>query len=542
MQEKLPAEAGILEKDEDNKQTMKKIPIGKKGNILPGKAHNKKQAAVLGIFTVALAAGSLSCIKGIGQAYYNVSFNGTAVGAVKKGTDIDQALLDGRRMAAAETEDVIYAAMDCTLEETRKPFVSFLNEKELSEALAGQIAAASSEYKSAYVIRMGAHMVVVKDIEAVGQVLDKVRAGFDKDGSFQVEFTGNAAAGNESFSAELISRADVEKTADLHDISTVGCTAGASQFLNQVDLTPEQDEGYTTGLIDMEYVQQIEITPCAASADEILSAEDAIEEVTKEQEANKIYTVKDGDCLSVIAQNCKTSVDSIMKLNGLEDESAFIVPGDELIVAVPEAWLSVRTKEGIVYEEAYEAEPEIIENDSWYTTQEVVRQEAATGYREANAIVTYENGTETDREIIQESIITAAVPAIIEKGTKIPPTYRKPIDGGVFTSGFKVRWGRMHKGVDWSTPIGTPVYASSGGTVAVAGSLNGYGNCVYINHPDGRQTRYGHLSEILVSPGQSVSQGTLIAKSGNTGRSTGPHVHFEILINGTQVNPFDYMN
>lgn len=521
---------------------MKKIPSDKIGNILPGKAHNKKQAAALGIFTAVLAVGAMSGITGIGQAYYHVSFNGVSIGAVKKSTDIGQALLDGRRMAAAETDDVIYAAMDCILEETRKPFVSFLNEEELAEKLSGQIKAASAEYKSAYVIRMGAHMVVVEDIEAVGQVLDKVRGDFDKDGSFQVEFTGNASAGNESFSAELIPQADVENAAELHDISTVGCTAGASRLLNQVDLTPKEEEGYTTGLIDMEYVQQVEITPCAASADEILSAEDAIEEVTKEQESNKIYTVKDGDCLSVIAQNCKTSVDSILQLNGLEDESAFIVPGDELIVAVPEAWLSVRTKEGVIYKEEYEAEPEIIENDSWYTTQEVVRQEAAVGYREANAVVTYENGTETDREVIQETIITEAVPAIIEKGTKIPPTYRKPIDGGVFTSGFKVRWGRMHKGVDWSTPIGTPVYASSAGVVAVAGSLNGYGNCIYINHPDGRQTRYGHLSEILVSPGQSVSQGTLIAKSGNTGRSTGPHVHFEILINGTQVNPFDYMN
>ena len=65
---------------------------------------------------------------------------------------------------------------------------------------------------------------------------------------------------------------------------------------------------------------------------------------------------------------------------------------------------------------------------------------------------------------------------------------------------------------------------------------------VYINHDDGRQTRYGHLSKILVKTGQRVNQGDKIALSGNTGRSTGPHVHFEILINGSQVNPLDYMN
>ena len=84
--------------------------------------------------------------------------------------------------------------------------------------------------------------------------------------------------------------------------------------------------------------------------------------------------------------------------------------------------------------------------------------------------------------------------------------------------------------------------ASSAGTVSKAGWGRGYGYVVYIDHADGRQTRYGHLSKVLVSVGQKVSQGDKIALSGNTGVSTGPHVHFEILINGTQVNPMDYLN
>ena len=84
--------------------------------------------------------------------------------------------------------------------------------------------------------------------------------------------------------------------------------------------------------------------------------------------------------------------------------------------------------------------------------------------------------------------------------------------------------------------------ASSAGTVARAGWATGYGYVIYINHTDGRQTRYGHLSKVLVKVGQTVQQGTKIALSGNTGRSTGPHIHFEILINGTQVNPLDYLD
>ena len=100
----------------------------------------------------------------------------------------------------------------------------------------------------------------------------------------------------------------------------------------------------------------------------------------------------------------------------------------------------------------------------------------------------------------------------------------------------------MHKGVDWACPTGTIVFASSDGVVEYAGWGNGYGNTILISHPDGRKTRVGHLSKILVSEGQSVTQGQTIGLSGSTGRSTGPHVHFEIYINGIQVNPLDYIS
>ena len=133
--------------------------------------------------------------------------------------------------------------------------------------------------------------------------------------------------------------------------------------------------------------------------------------------------------------------------------------------------------------------------------------------------------------------MTEPVPEIIERGTQTPPTYIKPLSGGRFSSGFKWRWGRQHKGIDWATPVGTSIFASCGGTVTQAGWFSSYGNCVTIRHPDGNQTRYAHLSRVLVSVGESVEQGERIALSGNTGRSTGPHLHFEIIVNGSQVDP-----
>jgi murein DD-endopeptidase MepM/ murein hydrolase activator NlpD len=112
---------------------------------------------------------------------------------------------------------------------------------------------------------------------------------------------------------------------------------------------------------------------------------------------------------------------------------------------------------------------------------------------------------------------------------------------GVLTSGFGWRWGRMHEGVDLAVSSGTPVVAAAGGTVIVAGWMGGYGNLVVVDHGNGISTAYGHNTSVTVGVGQSVAQGQLIAYSGNTGHSTGPHVHFEVRINGSPVDPMGYL-
>jgi murein DD-endopeptidase MepM/ murein hydrolase activator NlpD len=222
--------------------------------------------------------------------------------------------------------------------------------------------------------------------------------------------------------------------------------------------------------------------------------------------------------------------------------------GDKLIITVPEPELSVERMEQNYYEEIYDADVIYVDNDSWYTTQTKILQQPSAGFRRVVADVSYLNDREVTRDILKEEVVMEAVPKIVERGTKIPPTYIKPISGGRQSSGFGRRKSptkgasSYHKGVDWSVPTGTAVFASCGGTVAKAGWGSGYGYCVYINHEDGRQTRYGHLSKVLVKAGQTVKQGERIALSGNTGISTGPHLHFEILINGSQVNPLKYLN
>ncbi|SIS83314.1 M23 family metallopeptidase [Paracoccus saliphilus] len=110
-----------------------------------------------------------------------------------------------------------------------------------------------------------------------------------------------------------------------------------------------------------------------------------------------------------------------------------------------------------------------------------------------------------------------------------------------YTSGFGRRWGRMHEGVDMAGPTGTPVYATGDGVISFAGRQSGYGNLIKVTHELGTETRYAHLSRIRVKQGQRVSQGELIGDMGNTGRSTGPHLHYEVHMNGRAVDPMRFI-
>ena len=112
---------------------------------------------------------------------------------------------------------------------------------------------------------------------------------------------------------------------------------------------------------------------------------------------------------------------------------------------------------------------------------------------------------------------------------------------GILTSYYGWRWGRMHEGIDIAVGNGTPVVSSASGTVIVAGWMGGYGNLVVVDHGNGIATAYGHNTSVAVGIGQSVAQGQVIAYSGNTGNSTGPHVHFEVRVNGGAVDPLGYL-
>ena len=483
----------------------------------------------------------------IGQKYQQVYFNGELVGNIAGHVSVDDAVHEVRRELAAESDEPLCMDYEYSSSKANDWFTPLMTEDALKEALKEKMKVSEIETQvRAYTVAIEGYRGNFKSMDEVTEFLNTVKNEADTEGQYTTQISKEAGHISGIYTAQLTEvdpkeNTEVTPEVTLADQVSAGAN-GAFTYQMEYAMANPRDDSYETGTIGMEFIERVEVYEKYISGDALSDVETQVEEVTKEKETNKIYEVQAGDCLSTIAEDNHTTVAQIMALNGFADANAYICIGDEIVISVPEPDLSVWETQGVVCEEDYTADPTIVGNDSWYTTKQVTLQEGTTGHREVNMFVTYKDGVETGRSMAHQTILAQSEPAVIEQGTQIPPTYVKPLSGGRFTSGFGKRWGRMHKGVDWACPTGTTVYASSDGVVEYADWSNGYGYNVIIDHPDGRKTRYCHLSKTLVTAGTSVSQGDPIAQSGSTGHSTGPHVHFEIFIGGTQVDPLQYIN
>lgn len=512
----------------------------------------KIEIAVLAVFVSIFFLPSFVPFEKTGNNMFTVLLNDVQVGVVADPKEAQNCALEARRHVAGESEELILVESNVVTEGSEVLWGKVDDPEQITEKM---IEVLSGDVKEtlhrSYVVKINEYMVNLSDKEEVRQLLQAALNKYDEEGQYQVDLMLDPTRELNVLTTQIISQ---EEAASIEEVEAVSLEAGIEAELTaafeEVEPTGEMDfEDYDLGLISMEYGDEIEVVETYLGEDELTSVEDAIREVTQDEEKSDVYEVVSGDTLSEIAIKTNIPMDKLIEMNdSLEDENSMIRPGDELVIAVPRPKLAVVHQEQMYYEEDYEAEVIYIDNDDWYTTETKTLQEPSAGHRKVVAVVTFENDKKVSEEIIKEEVTYEAVPKIVERGTKIPPTYIKPISGGRLSSGFGKRTApkrgasTYHKGVDWATPTGTPVYASCGGTVTKAGWGSGYGYVVYITHPDGRQTRYAHLSKVLVSAGQTVSQGQKIALSGNTGVSTGPHLHFEILINGSQVNPLNYLN
>ncbi len=485
---------------------------------------------------------------------FTVFLNDIEVGTVESKADAYKALRIARKAISDSTEELTLATANIAIEGANVIWGTVESPSVVAARMEDILnSSKKSTLDRAYSLKINEFSVNLASIDEVMTLLDTAISKYDTGDLYDVNLVPDPSREVNVLTTQVMSKEEVKKEEEiaLTSMPEAGFIATVSEIVN--DATPLAYDidfsDYKLGLKNIDFGDKVEIVESYLPKEELTSLSDAIAEVTKDKETNQIYEVKSGDTLSSIALLYDLTVDDLIRMNEfLEDEYTRIRPEDEIIVTVPEPELSVLYTVEQYYEEDYEAEVQYVDNNSWYTTQKKVIQEPSAGHRKVVALVSYENDSENGREIEKEEVTYQAVPKIVERGTIVPPTYIKPISGGRLTSNFGPRKApkkgasTYHKGVDWATPVGTAVTASSSGTVTRAGWGSGYGYCVYIKHADGRETRYGHLSKVLVTVGQKVSQGQKIALSGNTGVSTGPHLHFEILINGKQVNPLNYLN
>lgn len=281
-----------------------------------------------------------------------------------------------------------------------------------------------------------------------------------------------------------------------------------------------------------------------------------------ESSSNTSHIVKQGEDLEEIADQNMLNVQELVAANSsLVNENTIISPGQELVVSLVNPAFVVESTKVLVTEEIIPFETEVIDDPTKYHTEpEELIQDGIEGKMVKTYEIVYVNGQITNRNnVIFQDLVVPVQNKIVKKGTKIKTVgtfygsrkstgvatnstsvnWGKVLQGGIRTSPYGYRWGTIHRGMDLSgVPSGTSTLAAADGLVTAANyDSYGLGYHVLIDHENGFVTVYAHHDSLDVKAGQRVVKGQRLGGMGNTGFSTGPHLHFEVWKNGTDVNP-----
>ena len=331
---------------------------------------------------------------------------------------------------------------------------------------------------------------------------------------------------------------------------------GATQDLGTIQ--PVLDEllnSQRTGAEEEEvsFAQSVEVITGLYPTANLQEGEELTAAITGTTQEDTYYTIQDGDTPSGVAQELGISYSQLLALNPGCDQPQNFITGQQLLVTQAVPVLSVQVTRTIEYQQeiAYDTETT---NSSLYLqgTSSVTRQ-GQNGLADVTARATYVNGVEVSRTVISSTTVQQPVNELVTVGTGTvnvssggSSSFIWPMNGYV-SSEYGDSDGRSsnHRGIDiarYGGATGAPIYASAGGRVVYATyNSGGYGRLVKIDHGNGIQTWYAHCNTLLVSVGDVVAQGQQIATAGSTGNVTGPHLHFEVVVNGVKVNPRRYL-
>lgn len=293
----------------------------------------------------------------------------------------------------------------------------------------------------------------------------------------------------------------------------------------------------------VEFVEDIATGQISISPDRVTGEEELFKRLTQGTNKPTKYTVQEGDCVGCIASKFDISRQVIYQNNPwIEDD--IIRVGDVLDLTVIQPAVTVQTEEVVKETETIEPPITIQQNDEMRAGESKLVTEGKPGKKLVTYKLVKQNGYLMSEEVTGEEILEPAVPSVVIKGTKVvrgegSGKFAWPVSSAKISSSFGKRWGRQHKGIDITGS--KSILASDEAVVEFVGQKSGYGNVVILNHQNGFKTLYGHLSSYSVSKGDIVEKGDQIGVMGNTGRSTGTHLHFEILKDGVVQNPLSYL-
>lgn len=298
----------------------------------------------------------------------------------------------------------------------------------------------------------------------------------------------------------------------------------------------------------MDFVEDVRTENNNVRVSQLQSADEVLAAVKTGKEAVQIHEVIEGESLWSIATSNGLSVDELKALNPqLETERLQI--GQELTLNSVQPLLSVRMTKEITVEESIAYSTQTEETSSLLRGEKEVKVAGQEGKKLVTYNITESNGVTLEKDVLNEVVLQEPVTQVVSQGTSTLAVASRGSTGplswpktGKINSPYGSRSRGFHTGIDISAKTGDPIKAAAGGKVVTAGWTGSYGYCVVIDHNNGLKTRYAHLSKVQCSIGQTVERGEVVGLAGSTGNSTGPHLHFEVIVNGETKNPMNYLN
>lgn len=308
-------------------------------------------------------------------------------------------------------------------------------------------------------------------------------------------------------------------------------------------------------ILSVEFKQDIQVVERKVEEEELDSIDDIALEFQKNEEEAIYHTIVENDNLWDIGVTYGMNLAKIVEYNpflGAREEKDYMIwPKEVLLMKPANPVYDVVVKLQNTALEPVPFETIKIEDKNLFTSQRIILKEGIEGEKNVVYDIVMENGYATSIEAIQETILKEPVSAEVKVGTKRTLSYGGGNNYGVttgrLTSGYGYRTHPIsgvktfHNGIDIAAPTGTGVYSYASGTVISVSQNNTLGKYIAIDHGNGLVTRYLHLSKFNVNKGDKVGTGDRIGSVGNTGYSTGSHLHFEVLKNGSYQNPWNYI-